>query len=171
MAGSRTPSRRSLSTAPRSRETARTSARPLRLALIRSEFNPTVTGGLERGVHQWLAEHSLTIAPSDRFTAPGAFEIPLLAQELARTGRYDGVICLGCVIKGETAHFEYISLAASIGLMQAGLATGVPIAFGILTVYTDAQARARSSNDAHNKGREAAAACVEQALRLRTILK
>ena len=92
---------------------------------------------------------------------PVAFEIPLLAQTLAKTGRYAGVICLGCVIKGDTAHFEFISLGAATGLMQATLATGVPITFGILTTYTDEQALIRSRDDAANKGREAAAACVE----------
>jgi 6,7-dimethyl-8-ribityllumazine synthase len=71
------------------------------------------------------------------------------------------VICLGCVIKGDTAHFEFISLGAATGLMQATLATGVPITFGILTTYTDEQALVRSRDDAANKGREAAAACIE----------
>ena len=93
-------------------------------------------------------------------SAPGAFEIPLLAQALARTGRVDGIICLGCVTKHETAHFEFVSLGATMGLMQAMLATGVPMAFGILTTYTDEQAAARSAEDANNKGIEAAAAVV-----------
>jgi 6,7-dimethyl-8-ribityllumazine synthase len=95
------------------------------------------------------------------FLAPGAFEIPLLAQSLAESGKFDGVICLGCVIKGDTAHFEFISLGATMGLMQSMLATRVPLAFGIITTYTEEQAQARSRNDAHNKGREAAAACIE----------
>ncbi len=94
-------------------------------------------------------------------TGPGAFEIPLIAQTLAECGRYDGVVCLGCVIKGDTAHFEFISLGAAAGLMQATLNTEVPVTFGILTTYTDEQARIRSRDDAANKGREAAAACVE----------
>jgi 6,7-dimethyl-8-ribityllumazine synthase len=91
--------------------------------------------------------------------APGAFELPLLAQTLANTGQYDGVICLGCVIKGDTAHFEFISLGAAVGLQQAALATGVPIAFGVLTTYNDEQARVRSLPNRENKGREAAQAC------------
>ena len=79
------------------------------------------------------------------------------------------VVCLGCVIKGDTAHFEYISHATSSGLMAASLETGVPLAFGILTTYTEDQAIARSRSDAHNKGREAAAACLASVQGLRRI--
>ncbi len=133
----------------------------LRLAIVVSRFNETVTGGLRRGAEIWLAQQGISLTPQDVYEAPGAFEIPLIAQTLARSGRYDGVICLGCVIKGDTAHFEFISLGAATGLMQATLATEVPITFGILTTYTDEQALARSREDAHNKGIEAAAACVQ----------
>lgn len=133
----------------------------LRLAIVVSRFNPEVTGGLLRGAESTLAE--LGLSPADVVEAPGAFEIPLIAQTLARTERYDGVICLGSVIKGDTAHFEFISLGAAVGLMNAGLATETPISFGVLTTYTDEQAQARSRDDAHNKGREAALACIETA--------
>ena len=132
-----------------------------RLAVVVSRFNPEITGGLREGARAWLAEHGITLREEDLFDSPGAFELPLIAQTLARSGRYGGVICLGCVIKGDTAHFEFISLGAATGVMQASLVTGVPIAFGVLTTYTEEQAIARSRNDAHNKGREAAAACVE----------
>jgi 6,7-dimethyl-8-ribityllumazine synthase len=132
-----------------------------RLALVVSRFNEDVTGGLRAGTLEWLAEHDIAVRDTDIIAAPGAYELPLIAQSLAKTGRYRGVICLGCVIKGDTAHFEFISLGATIGLMQASLATETPIAFGILTTYTDAQAISRSRPDIHNKGREAAAACVE----------
>jgi 6,7-dimethyl-8-ribityllumazine synthase len=144
-------------------------ATPPRLALVVSRFNTEVTGGLRDGARAWLAEHGISLREEDLFDSPGAFELPLIAQTLARTGRYDGVICLGCVIKGDTAHFEFISLGAATGLMQASLATGVPIAFGVLTTYTEAQAVARSRDDAHNKGREAAAACVESLAVLQSI--
>ncbi len=137
-----------------------------RLAVITSQFNPEVTQGLLSGAREYLAEQKIAIASDDQFSAPGAFEIPLIAKTLARTGRYDGVICLGCVIKGDTAHFEFISLGTTLGLMQSSLETDTPITFGILTTYTDEQARVRSLPDAHNKGREAAAACVES---LRTL--
>lgn len=138
-------------------------------ALVVSRFNSEITDGLLRGALAYLNENNIRPADSDIHYAPGAFEIPLIAQALARTGRYRGVICLGCVIKGETAHFEFISLGATYGLMRASLETGVPISFGILTSYTEEQALARSRDDGANKGREAAAACVEGALELQRI--
>ena len=140
-----------------------------RLALIVSRFNEDVTGGLRDGALAWLGEHGITVAEGDIFAAPGAFEMPLLAQTLAKSGKFEGVICLGCVIKGDTAHFEFISLGTTVGLMQASLATETPIAFGVLTTYTDEQANVRSRDDMHNKGREAAAACVESLALLRQI--
>ena len=140
-----------------------------RIAVVVSRFNQEVTGGLQRGAMAYLKQQGIAVAASDIYAAPGAFEIPLLAQTLARIGRYDGVVCLGCVIKGDTAHFEFISLGATMGLMQAALQTEVPITFGIITTYTDEQAIARSRDDAHNKGREAAASCVESLEVLATI--
>lgn len=131
-----------------------------RLALVVSHFNPEVTHGLRDGALAYLTENGVAIATDNIYSAPGAFEIPLIAKRLAQTG-FDGVICLGCVIKGDTAHFEYISEAAAHGLMQAGLETGKPITFGILTTYTEEQAILRSRDDEHNKGREAAAACLK----------
>jgi 6,7-dimethyl-8-ribityllumazine synthase len=140
-----------------------------RIAVVVSRFNPEVTGGLLRGARAHLEEQGAPVDDDDVIEAPGAFELPLIAQTLARTGRYDGVVCLGCVIKGDTAHFEFISLGASLGLMSASLASETPIAFGVLTTYTDDQAEARSRDDAANKGREAAAACLETILTLRRI--
>ena len=131
-----------------------------RLALVVSQFNPEVTLGLRDGALAYLGENGIMIAPDNVYLAPGAFEIPLIAKRLAQSG-FDGVICLGCVIKGDTAHFEYISEATAHGLMQVGLETGKPITFGILTTYTEEQAILRSRKDEHNKGREAAAACLE----------
>jgi 6,7-dimethyl-8-ribityllumazine synthase len=133
----------------------------MNLAIVVSKFNPEVTSGLLRGAKQYLEEHGVYVREADIFDAPGAFEIPLIAQTLARTGHYDGIICLGCVIKGDTAHFEFISLGATSGIMQAMLKAKVPISFGILTTYNDEQAIKRSLPDAHNKGREAAGAVLE----------
>jgi 6,7-dimethyl-8-ribityllumazine synthase len=144
-------------------------ASPPRIAVVVSAFNPEITGGLQRGACAVLAEAGAPVAPEDIVEAPGAFETPLLAQALARTGRYDGVVALGCVIKGDTAHFEFISLAAAVGVMTASLATETPIAFGVLTTYTDEQAELRSRDDAANKGREAAEACLKAILALRRI--
>ena len=129
-----------------------------RLAIIVSRFNAEITGGLLAGAQSCLREAGH--AEATVIEVPGAFEIPLIAQKLAQRDGYDGVICLGAVIKGDTAHFEYISNAASTGLMMAGLAAGVPLTFGILTAYDDEQAIRRSLDDKHNKGREAAAACL-----------
>lgn len=141
-----------------------------RVAIIVSRFNPKVTGGLSQGAQEWLKEHSIPFhEQQDLFYAPGAFELPLIAQKLAKSGKYDGVVCLGCVIKGDTAHFEYISLGATIGLMQASLATELPITFGILTTYTSEQAEIRSEGNSENKGREAVAACVESIALLQKI--
>ena len=132
-----------------------------RFAIIKSSFNEDVTNGLLQGALSLLKGYDISVKETDRITAPGAFEIPLLAKTLAKKKGIDGVICLGCVIKGDTAHFEFISLGATIGIQMASLETGKPIAFGILTTYTDEQANTRSRADAHNKGREAALACLE----------
>ena len=132
----------------------------MRFAVVVSKFNPEVTGGLLTGVKKFLAGKK---CPLDVFDAPGAFELPLIAKKLAGKKKYAGVICLGCVIKGDTMHFEFISLAATMGILQAGLETGKPVTFGVLTTLNDAQAAARSHPDAHNKGIEAAAACWETA--------
>jgi 6,7-dimethyl-8-ribityllumazine synthase len=132
-----------------------------RIALVVSRFNEDVTYGLRDGALAYLAERGVTVQKDHIFPAPGAFETPLLAKKLAQTGKFDGVVCLGCVIKGDTAHFEFISLGATIGLMTATLETGIPITFGILTTYNDEQATIRSRKDSHNKGREAAAACLD----------
>jgi 6,7-dimethyl-8-ribityllumazine synthase len=133
----------------------------MNLAIVVSKFNEEVTSGLLRGARQYLNEKQIHIPESDVYEAPGAFEIPLIAQTLARSGRYDGVVCLGCVIKGDTAHFEFITLGATVGVMQAMLKAKVPIGFGILATYNDNQAVDRSLPNAHNKGREAAAAVYE----------
>jgi 6,7-dimethyl-8-ribityllumazine synthase len=133
----------------------------LKYAIVVSQFNLEITGGLLDGALEYLKEKGLQSNSYDIIPAPGAFEIPLLAQKLAQTGKFAGVICLGCVIKGDTAHFEFISAGATYGIMQTMLNTEIPISFGILTTYTDEQAISRSRMDAHNKGKEAAAACLQ----------
>ena len=143
----------------------------MKFAILTSQFNPEVTQGLKRGSLAFLKEKGVAASSIDEFDAPGAFEIPLLAQKLAKTGKYAGVICLGCVIKGDTAHFEFISLGATLGIMQGMLATETPISFGMLTTYTDAQAELRSRENAENKGREAAAACYATVETLKAIEK
>jgi len=145
----------------------------MKLAVVVSRFNTEVTGGLREGAKKVFQEKEIPLSNITFIDAPGAFEIPLIAQTLAQSKKYDGVICLGCVIKGDTAHFEFISLGATMGIQQAMLSTGVPIAFGIITTYTDEQAVVRSAvkgeHELHNKGREAALACIETIETLRKI--
>ena len=134
-----------------------------RFAIVVSRFNEEITEGLLQGARERLAEASV---PDDSVTiihVPGAFEIPIAAQRLGESGEYDAIVCLGCLIKGDTMHFEYIAEAASHGIMQAASATGVPMAFGVLTTLTEAQAVERSRSGPGNKGREAAAAALEMA--------
>ena len=140
-----------------------------RFAIVVSRFNEEITEGLLQGARERLAEASV---PDDSVTilrVPGAFEIPLTAQRLGESGEYDAIICLGCLIKGETMHFEYIAEAASHGIMQAASATGVPMAFGVLTTLTEEQAVERSRRGPDNKGREAAAAALEMATLFRKL--
>ena len=135
----------------------------LRFAIVVSRFNEEITEGLLRGAQQVFAEASV---PSDAVTVvrvPGAFEIPIAAQRLGESGDYDAIVCLGCLIKGDTMHFEYIAAAASHGIAQAASATGVPMAFGVLTATTEEQAVERSASGPGNKGREAATAAIEMA--------
>ncbi len=143
----------------------------MKIAIVISLFNEQISSGLLAGSKEFLAERDINISSDDIFYAPGAFELPLIARNLAQTGLYNGVICLGCVIKGETAHFEYISMSTSLGIQQAALETDTPVGFGVLTVYEREQAIARSSENAENKGREAAAAVYETARTLREISK
>jgi 6,7-dimethyl-8-ribityllumazine synthase len=140
-----------------------------RLAIVVSRFNEEITGGLLAGARAALTEAGVPEAAIEVVHVPGAFEIPLAAQRLAETARFDAVICLGCLIKGDTMHFEYIAAAASQGIMQASLLTGVPMAFGVLTTVTEEQALLRSAPGPDNKGREAALAGLEMAALVRRI--
>ena len=143
------------------------SATGCRFGIVVSRFNPEVTTGLLRGARATLAEAGVADGDISVVHVPGAFEIPLAALKLAQSKRIDAVITLGCLIKGETMHFEYIAGAASQGIMDVMTATGVPVALGVLTTLTDEQAAARAADDAHNKGREAALAAIEMATLLR----
>lgn len=141
----------------------------LRFAIASCRFNERINQGLVDGAKKFFAEQNISIAGEDCFLAPGAFELPLLAQTLAKTKKYQGVVCLGAVIKGDTAHFEFVSLGATMGIQDASLNTGVPVAFGVITTYTVEQALDRAQDNAINKGREAAAACYDIAVTLKKI--
>ena len=135
----------------------------MRVAIIVSRFNEEITGGLLAGAREALDEAGVSGDDVTVFEVPGAFEIPLAAKYAAESGQFAAVICLGCLIKGDTMHFEYIADAASQGIMRVGLETGVPVAFGVLTTLTDEQAEQRASPGPDNKGREAALAALEMA--------
>jgi 6,7-dimethyl-8-ribityllumazine synthase len=141
---------------------ARTAA-GYRFAIIVSRFNEDITEGLLKGARAALERAQVRDEDISIVRVPGAFEIPFVARRLAGTGRFDAIVCLGCLIKGDTMHFEYIASAVSQGIMEAGVATGVPVLFGVLTTLTDDQAAARAADGPDNKGREAALAAVEMA--------
>jgi 6,7-dimethyl-8-ribityllumazine synthase len=134
-----------------------------RYAVVVSRFNGEVTSGLLRGALDALAESGVTSDRIDVVHVPGAFEIPLVARAAGASGRFGAVVCLGCLIKGDTMHFEYIAETTTRGISDAAVATGVPMAFGVLTALSNEQAMARSCPGPENKGREAALAAVEMA--------
>ena len=141
----------------------------LRFAIVVSRFNDEITGGLLAGARAALADAGIADDHVTVVDVPGAFEIPLVARGLAASGRFNGVICLGCLIKGDTMHFEYIAAATTQGIMDAGLATGIPVTFGVLTTLTEAQAEERAAPGPANKGREAAQAALDMSAVLRDI--
>ena len=140
------------------------SAAGLRFALVVSSYHDDITGRLERGAREALEAAGVQGAAIHRLVAPGAYELPFAARVAAVSGRVDGIVCLGCLIKGETPHFDYIASAVSHGIMQASLDTGVPIAFGVLTTNSLEEAEARVQPGPGNKGFEAAVAAIEMAL-------
>ena len=146
-----------------------TAAAGARFALIVSRFNDAITSRLGAGARRALLEAGASDDQVETFIVPGAFELPQAARRVAETGRFDAVVCLGCVIRGETSHFEYICAAAAHGLMRASDETGVPMAFGVLTTDTWEQADARAGDGRDNKGFEAAAAALEMAALFRTV--
>jgi 6,7-dimethyl-8-ribityllumazine synthase len=134
-----------------------------RFAIVVSKYHDFVTSRLER---QALAALAAAGAPHEAITiirVPGAFEIPVAARRAADTGRFHAVICLGCLVRGETPHFDFIAQAVSQGLTSAATTTGVPMAFGVLTTNAVEEALARAGDGPSNKGWEAAAAAVEMA--------
>jgi len=135
--------------------------RGLRIAIVAARFNERVVRALVDGAADVLrrigvADDDLTVV-----WVPGAFELPLVAQQVARGGSVDGVVCLGAVVRGETAHFEHVAGQAAAGIARVALDTGVPVGFGVLTTEDAAQAEARAGGKAGNKGAEAALAVVE----------
>ena len=138
-------------------------ARGRRFAVAAASFNEIVVGRLVEGAMACFRAHGI---PEDDIVlawVPGAFELPLLATRLAASGRYDAVVCLGAVIRGETPHFDYVAGEAARGIREAGTTTGVPVTFGVLTTETLEQALDRAGGKHGNKGWDAALAAIQTA--------
>ena len=143
----------------------------LNIGIVASRFNELVTSRLIDGAKDALIRHDVSASAIDIFWAPGAWELPLVAQELALTGKYDAIIALGAVIRGDTPHFDYVAAEASKGLASVGLNNRVPVLFGVLTCDTLDQALIRAGSKAGNKGADCAVGAIEMANLLRNIRK
>jgi 6,7-dimethyl-8-ribityllumazine synthase len=140
-----------------------------RFAVVAARFNGLVTEALWTGCRDALIRHGVREEQLDLVWVPGSFEIPLVARRLAESGRYVAVICLGCIIRGETGHYDHVAGQAAAGVMQAGLASGVPVIFAVLTTETVEQALNRAGLKAGNKGSDAALAAIEMVNLLKQI--
>jgi len=141
----------------------------VRIAIVVSRFNDFVTERLLAGAMEALAEGGIDRSAIEVLHVPGAFEIPIAAQRVAETGSVSAVICLGCLIRGGTPHFEYIASACAHGITAAAAATGVPMAFGVLTTNSVEEALERAAPGQANKGREAARAAIDMVALFRTL--
>jgi len=134
-----------------------------KFGVVVSRFNEFVTARLLGGAQDCLARHGVADDDIDVVWVPGSFEIPVTALRMAGSGKYDAVVCLGAVIRGQTPHFDYIAAQVSKGVAQIGVSTGVPTIFGVLTTDTIEQAVERAGSKAGNKGADAAASAIEMA--------
>jgi 6,7-dimethyl-8-ribityllumazine synthase len=139
----------------------------MRFAIVAARFNNDVTEPLCAGAEKMLRDHGA--ADVHVAWVPGAFELPLVAKRFAQSGAVDAVVCIGAVIRGETAHFEYVAGECAAGVTRASLDTGVPIAFGVLTVEDRTQAHERVGGREGHKGEEAAATAIEMVSLLRNL--
>lgn len=147
-------------------------ARPasaLRFAIIDTSWNEFIVRSLTEGALATLRRHGVTDENISHVTVPGAFEIPTMAAALARKGQIDGIIALGCVIRGATPHFDYVAGEAARGIGKVAAETLIPVSFGILTTDTIEQAIERAGTKAGNKGAEAAAVAIEMARLLHAV--
>lgn len=134
-----------------------------KFALVASRFNEFITNKLVSGAQDCLIRHEVSEADIALVWVPGAFEIPLVAKKLAQSGRYDGVICLGAVIRGATSHYDYVCNEVAKGIAQVGLSSELPVLFGVLTTENIEQAIERAGTKAGNKGYDAALSALEMA--------
>ncbi|MDD9940840.1 MAG: 6,7-dimethyl-8-ribityllumazine synthase [Myxococcales bacterium] len=140
-----------------------------RFAIVSARFNEFIVDRLVEGAINTLVRNGVAASDIVAVRAPGAFELSLLCQRLAASGKFEGIVALGCVIRGATAHFEYVAGEAAKGCGQAGVETGVPVIFGVLTTDTIEQAMERAGTKAGNKGSEAALSALEMANLLRSL--
>lgn len=141
----------------------------LRVAIVATRWNDFIVERLLAGAEDALKRAGVAEKAIDVAMAPGAYEVPFIARKLAETGRYDAIVALGCVIRGATAHFDYVAGEAATGIAAVARDTGVPVTFGVLTVDTIEQAIERAGTKAGNKGAEAALAAIELANLVRVI--
>ncbi|MEN3038751.1 MAG: 6,7-dimethyl-8-ribityllumazine synthase [Candidatus Kryptonium sp.] len=146
-------------------------AQGLKFGIVVSRFNELITSKLLDGALDCLKRHGANDEDIEVFYCPGSYEIPLVAKKIAQTGKYDAIICLGAVIRGETPHFDYVASEVSKGVAQVQLETGVPLAFGVITTDDVEQALNRAGVKVGNKGWDAALSAIEMANLLRQIKK
>jgi 6,7-dimethyl-8-ribityllumazine synthase len=144
-------------------------AEGLRMAVVASRFNDDIVDGLLGGALSCLERHGAANADVPVYRVPGAFEIPTLVKALATPGRFDAIVAIGALIRGDTPHFEYISMQVTNELSRVAVDSGIPVAYGVITCNTIEQARARSGPGAGNKGWEAALAAIEMANLLKRV--
>lgn len=141
----------------------------LKVGIVVSRFNELLSSRLLGGANDALVRHGVAADDTDTVWVPGAFEIPLVAQRLAASGRYDAVVALGVVIRGATPHFEYVAAEVSKGVAKVSLDSGVPVAFGVVTADSIEQAVERAGTKQGNKGWDAAVSAIEMANLLKSL--
>jgi 6,7-dimethyl-8-ribityllumazine synthase len=141
----------------------------IRVGIVVARFNQAVTEALLAGAREALATHGVADDSVDVVMVPGAFELPLCAQRLAATGRYDALVCLGAVVRGDTPHFDYVASEAARGIGEVARRYDLPVSFGVLTTDDMAQALARAGGGHGNKGYDAAMTALEMAGVLRAV--
>ena len=146
-------------------------AKEIKIGIVTARFNEFITSRLLGGAMDGLKRHDVPEENVDVAWVPGAFEIPLIASKMAKSGKYDAVICLGAVIRGATSHYDYVCSEVSKGIASVSLETGVPVMFGVLTTDNIEQAIERAGSKAGNKGFECATAAIEMINLIRNIEK
>ncbi|MBQ9179216.1 MAG: 6,7-dimethyl-8-ribityllumazine synthase [Firmicutes bacterium] len=141
----------------------------IKVGIVCARFNEFITGKLLSGAQDALERHEVKDEDIDVAWVPGAFEIPLVAKKMAESGRYDTVICLGAVIRGNTSHYDYVCNEVSKGVAQVGLSSGIPVMFGVVTTENIEQAIERAGTKAGNKGYDSAMAAIEMVNLLREL--